>query len=183
MRPVKAITILLFLFMQMALLYAILSENTGSWLLLLIISTVAILVLVGNAMLTLHHPEHLFEDILVAVWVPVGAIITFSLNVYANLGAVIAASGFGLAASFIPLLNKNSDYLKQLPPALYCGAFVGMCADKVATSLGFIITASIVTAIFLTLSKSLFTGVGGKLGTLAFGGVVITSFIFFLFFK
>lgn len=166
----------------MALLYTILSENTGSVWLLLSVGVIAVLVLIGYAKLPLHHSEHLFEDILVALWVPVGAILTFILNVYAGLGPVLAASGFGLAVSFIPTIKPHSTYLKELPPALYCGAFVGMCGTNVASSLWFIGIAGVVTAVFLVLSKSLFTGVGGKLGTLAFGGVAITSFIFFLLF-
>ncbi|GLB51796.1 hypothetical protein NBRC110019_08350 [Neptunitalea chrysea] len=177
---IKISTILLFLFLQLALLYTIVYENRASIWVFITISIIGIMVLIGYTKLPLHHHDHLYEKFLVTLWVPVGALCTYFLNVDTGLGPVLAASGFGLAASFIPHLNKKSEYLKSLPPALYCGAFVGMSGTNVASSLAFIITASIITAIFLSLSKSLFTGVGGKLGTLAFGGVALTSFIFFL---
>ncbi len=70
--------------------------------------------------------------------------------------------------------------MKQLPAAIYCGAFIGMSSTGVASGFMFILTASFFTAILLFLSKNLFAGVGGKLGTLAFAGVVITSFLYFL---
>ncbi|GLB50172.1 hypothetical protein [Neptunitalea lumnitzerae] len=179
---IKITTIVVFLLFQLALLYTIVYENYTSTKVLVPISIIAILTLIGYSKLPLHHHEHVYEDILVAIWVPLGAVLTFMLSVYGGLGPVLAASGFGLLASFTPYLNKKSDYLKSLPTALYCGAFVGMSGSNVASSIWFIITAGIVTAVFLIISKSLFSGVGGKLGTLAFGGVALTSFLFFLFF-
>ncbi|GAA4202941.1 hypothetical protein GCM10022289_18470 [Pedobacter jeongneungensis] len=55
-----------------------------------------------------------------------------------------------------------------------------MSSTAVAPNIVFVLTASFFTAILIIVSKSLFSGVGGKLGTLAFAGVVITSFIYYL---
>ncbi|WP_218157963.1 hypothetical protein [Pustulibacterium marinum] len=182
-KVLKIITILLFVALQIALLSAIGVESTQHTFIVVFIGILSVAILLAYAKLPLHHHEHLFEDITVAVWVPVGAVLTFCLNSYLHLGAVIAAGLVGVVASLVPLLSNRSLYLKQLPVALYCGAFVGMSSDMVATSLGFVLVAGLVTAVFLVLSKSLLTGVGGKLGTMAFGGVAITSFIYFLLFK
>lgn len=181
-KVLKIVAILFFVCLQIALLSAILSEQTQATPTLLFVGALAIFTLIAYAKLPLHHHEHLFEDVLVAIWVPVGAVVTYYLNIELQLGAVLAAATVGVLASFIPVLKRKSVYLQQLPVALYCGAFVGMSSDLVATSLGFVLTAGVVTAIFLIISKSLLTGVGGKLGTMAFGGVALTSFIYFLFF-
>lgn len=181
-KALKLIAILFFVILQIALLTAILSEHTATVPTLLFIAALALCTLIAYAKLPLHHHEHLYEDVLVALWVPVGAVSTYYLNISLELGAVLAAAIVGVLASFIPSIKKQSQYLAQVPVALYCGAFVGMSSDMVATSFGFVFTAGIVTAIFLIISKSLLTGVGGKLGTMAFGGVALTSFIYFLLF-
>jgi hypothetical protein len=51
----------------------------------------------------------------------------------------------------------------------------------VAHGFSFILAASIFTAIFLIVSKSLLNGVGGKLGTLAFLGVSLTYLLLYIF--
>lgn len=171
----------LFLFtIQLVFLFEIFKENTHSWWIAGLIFILCGLVLLTYLTSRLHHKEHAYEHILVALWIPVGALASFYLNHFLKLGPVISAAIVGSVASFIPNLNKRSHYLKQLPAALYCGAFIGMSSVGVAPNILFIVTASIFTAILLILSKNLFAGVGGKLGTLAFAGVVITSFLYFL---
>lgn len=81
-------------------------------------------------------------------------------------------------ASFIPEINKDSSYLAKLPVAIYCGVFVGMSSSEIVPSIGFVTAAGLVAGVFLLLSKNLFLGVGGKLGTVAFGGVIIVSLIY-----
>ena len=65
----------------------------------------------------------------------------------------------------------------------YCGAFIGMTSLSIAYSFYFVLAASFFAGVLLLVSKSLFNGLGGKLGTVAFTAVTITSFIFFLLFK
>jgi len=168
------------LIVQVIFLFAIFKENTHSiWIALLMF------ILCGFVLTTyltgrLHHKEHAYEHILVALWIPVGSLASFYLNHFIKLGPVISAGTVGSIASLIPNIKKQSHYLRQLPAALYCGAFIGMSSIGVAPNFLFILTASFFTALLLILSKNLFAGVGGKLGTLAFAGVVITSFLYFL---
>ena len=75
-------------------------------------------------------------------------------------------------------IKKQSFYLKKLPPALYCGAFIGMSSSAVTPSIYFVIAAGMVAGLFYMFSKNLFLGVGGKLGTIAFVGVVTVSLIY-----
>ncbi|WP_155807126.1 hypothetical protein [Gillisia marina] len=52
-----------------------------------------------------------------------------------------------------------------------------MTATYISQGYLFIFLAGIATGIIYILSKNIFIGVGGKLGTMAFGGVVIAFFL------
>ncbi|MGS2741753.1 hypothetical protein [Sinomicrobium sp. M5D2P17] len=130
----------------------------------------------------LKSPLHIdgfdYDSWRLVLWVPAGALVAFVLNQKLELGPVLGGSVTGFAGSFIPHLNKRSIYLSRLPEVIYCGAFIGMSAPKVANGFMFVVIAGIITSIFLMLSKNFLHGIGGKLGTLAFLGVVIASFIY-----
>lgn len=172
--------IVFLLIIQVVFLFAIFRENLQSWWTIASMFILCLLILVAYLRGQLHHEDHQYEHILVVLWIPFGALTSFYLNHFLHLGPVISAAAVGSIASFIPSLNRRSEYLKQLPAAIYCGAFIGMSSTGVAPSISFVLTSSFFTAILLLLSKNLFAGVGGKLGTMAFAGVVITSFLYFL---
>ncbi|MCR1026947.1 hypothetical protein [Cellulophaga baltica] len=138
------------------------------------------LLLFGHKYVDLHHSEYAYEKIAVVVWIPIGAVITYTLNNIVGLGSVLSAGIVGTTASFIPKIKKQSRYLKKLPPALYCGAFIGMSSSEITPSIYFVIAAGMVAGLFYMFSKNLFLGVGGKLGTIAFAGVVTVSLIYWL---
>lgn len=179
-RFVRKTSILILLIIQIAFLSAIFRENFQSVWVLLSIIVICPLILVTYLRGPIHHYDHQYEHILVVSWIPVGAVSSFYLNHYLGLGPVISAAAIGTLGSFIPEINKESNYLKQLPAVMYCGAFIGMSSTRVAPDVFFILAASFFTAVLILVSKSLFSGVGGKLGTLAFTGVAITSFIYYL---
>ncbi|MGJ1430547.1 hypothetical protein ACR79M_02755 [Sphingobacterium spiritivorum] len=165
---------------QLLFLLAIFRENMQSpWVSVFIIA-ISILILVSYIRAPIHHDKHLYDHILVSIGVPLGAISCYYLHTHFHLGTVFSAGIIGTAGSFVPILNKRSAYLQQLPAAIYCGAFVGMSSEGIANGFTFILAASICTAVLLVVSKSLFSGIGGKLGTLAFLGVSITYLIIFL---
>jgi hypothetical protein len=167
------------LVIQIIFLFAIFKENNYSIWSAVSVLVICLLILVAYLRGQLHHHEHQYEHILVVSWIPLGAVSSFYLNHYLGMGPVIAASSIGAAASFIPELKTQRDYLKQLPGAIYCGAFIGMSSTEVAPNFVFVLTASFFTAGLILVSKSLFSGVGGRLGTLAFAGVVITSILYY----
>ncbi|CAM4044245.1 hypothetical protein SAMN06265348_101520 [Pedobacter westerhofensis] len=179
-KTIRTIFIFFLLIIQVVFISEILKENTHSLGIVASMIILSILVLITHLRGEIHHKDHAYEHVLVALWIPAGAFVTFYLNHFLKLGPVLSAAITGSAASFIPNLRKQSHYLQQLPAAIYCGAFIGMSSAGVAPNFLFITTASIFTAILLIISKNLFAGVGGKLGTLAFAGVAITSFLYFL---
>ncbi|WP_211321924.1 hypothetical protein [Tenacibaculum gallaicum] len=111
------------------------------------------------------------------VFVIIGALLTSYLHLFTNLSSVLVATLIGTLASFLPNLNKKSKVLQNIPNAMYCGCFVGMSQKHIAIDYSFIIIAGSIAGIFYMFSKNLFLGVGGKLGTVAFGSVVISSLL------
>lgn len=182
-KKVRTFIILLTLLIQLLFLFAIFIEKFQSIYTPIIIIVLSLLVLVSYVKAPIHHRTNLYEHRLIVIWIPAGALICYSLNHICHLGPVISAGIVGTAASFIPSINKNSTYLKQLPGMFYCGAFIGMTSLSIAYSFYFVLAASFFAGVLLLVSKSLFNGLGGKLGTVAFTAVTITSFIFFLLFK
>lgn len=179
-KTARNVFIIFLLIIQAIFLFAIFKENSQSPGMAVLMIILSILVLTTYLKGQIHHEDHAYEHIFVVLWIPVGALSCFYLNHFLKLGPVISATTVGSLASFIPNFKKSSHYLQQLPAAIYCGAFIGMSSTGVAPNFLFILTASFFTAVLLILSKNLFAGVGGKLGTLAFAGVVITSFLYFL---
>ncbi|WP_299781692.1 hypothetical protein [uncultured Formosa sp.] len=135
----------------------------------------------GYRYLDVHHNEYTYEELLVVIWVPIGAVLCYILNVYGHLGSVLSTAITGTVASFLPVINKKSEYLKKIPPSIYCGSFVGMSSLEIAPSISFVITAGLLAGVFLLLSKSIFLGIGGKLGMVAFGGVLMVSFVYWCY--
>jgi hypothetical protein len=93
-----------------------------------------------------------------------GALAAFALAHELGLGSVIAASLVGLIAYiFLPKLNA----------AAYCGAFVGMTSNMLLFNWLEVGLAGLIAAILFVLTIDVFSGFGGKLGTIAFTGTVL----------
>lgn len=183
MRKHKAIRIfmvLTVLLIQVAFLTTIAKEKfeSGNFMALLSMLLLAMTLFLGYRYIDLHHEKYEYENIWVIVWVPIGAVVCYLLNVMGGLGSVLSAGITGTVASFAPEINRESNYLKKLPAAIYCGVFVGMSSAEIVPSIGFVAAAGTLAGVFLMLSKNLFLGIGGKLGTVAFGGVIIVSLLY-----
>jgi hypothetical protein len=179
---IRFLTIAIVLFLQSTFLLMIVKEKyeANSISIVALILTVTLVMWLAYRYLDLHHEEHLYEELWVVVWVPAGAVVCYLLNVFCGLGSVLSAGITGTTASFLPSLNPKSEYLKKLPPTIYCGTFVGMSSMEIAPSLVFVVFAAILAGVLLLFSKSLFLGIGGKLGTIAFSAVVIVSLLYWL---
>lgn len=121
------------------------------------------------------------NDICLVTGSSLGALITYGLQIEFPVSTVLATGLTGLLSSFLPYLNRSSALLKALPAAIYCGAFAGMTAPFIANGYIFIGIAGIFSGMILVLSKNSFNGYGGKLGTIAFGGVSLMTLILFIF--
>ena len=103
-----------------------------------------------------------------AIAIAVGAFSTYSLVHFFDLNVIIAASSVGLLGF---ILIKKHDV------PLYCGAFAGMVSVSMFSFFEVFIL-SMVCFIIYTLSKPIFKGYGGKLGTVAFLSSLIIHSIF-----
>lgn len=181
-RHFKKIPFLLLILLQASFLLAILLEKFSITPILVFVVSITILMFIAYRKVPMHDTKHLKQDFFAVLFVVLGAIATHYLNVHVALGPVIAAAAVGTVASFVPALNKEARLLQEVPAAAYCGAFVGMSSQNVAGNFPFILFASLVAGMLLVFSKNIFRGFGGKLGTVAFGGVAVAYLMFFLFF-
>ncbi|NMP04477.1 hypothetical protein HHE94_17380 [Pseudoalteromonas arctica] len=86
------------------------------------------------------------------------------------LPLVISAALTGLVGSFIPFPAhyKNHPYA-----AIYAGSFAGMCSTHLITSYWEIAIISLIGSSLYVLTMNMFTGFGGKLGSVAFASVAL----------
>jgi len=168
--------------LQMIFLLAIFFDRIDTPLMLTFIIGVSLLISFAYFNAPREEEAHFIEDAYLILFAVIGAVLTFYLNTGAQLGPIISASLVGFIASFAPKIDKESLILKELPAAVYCGSFVGMTSLQVAPDIKFILFAGFIAGTILMLSKNIFNGFGGKLGTIAFGGVAITSVIIYILF-
>ncbi|WP_040278093.1 hypothetical protein [Psychroserpens damuponensis] len=176
-KRVKQLAFILIILCHLGFLAAILYEKQNNILVSGFVVFVLILLVISYKKTPLSITNHSFEHVLTIAFVFFGAILTYILCAYFLISSVLAAGLVGLAVSFIPDFFKDNRFVKTMPTAVYCGTFVGMTNLSIATDYMFITLASIITGLLLVGTKDTFNGVGGKLGTLAFGGVVITFLI------
>ncbi|GAL01410.1 hypothetical transmembrane protein [Nonlabens ulvanivorans] len=178
-KAIRFFMIMMVMLLQLLFLAWIIKEKyeISNFIALVGIISISLLLLFGYRYLDLHHENYEYEKLIVVIWVPIGAVLCYLISIHLKLGPVIAAGFIGTAVSYLPTINSKSNYLKQLPVPIYCGTFVGMSSVFVIPSLGYVISAGIFAALFLMLSKNLFLGIGGKLGTIAFASVVFITFL------
>ncbi len=151
-------------------------EKSGSHLLLLFFLIFAFFLVTGLyfSFLKIMHKEFILRQswhyILGA---GVGAVTTFLLSTQLHLTTVISAATVGVIAGYLCPLFPSTK-MKELAPSLYCGAFVGMTAATRISNPIFIFTAGLIAGAIFTVSQNIFTGHGGKLGSIAFVGSAVT---------
>jgi len=106
------------------------------------------------------------ESALNVVGVLGGALLAYSLSVDVGLGAVTAAGLVGLVAALV---------VPNYAVPVYCGSFVGMTSARLLISHWDVAIAGGVAAVLYVLTSCAYPGFGGKLGTIAFAGSVITG--------
>ncbi len=94
-----------------------------------------------------------------------GALATFVLANFLNLGPLVASAVVGLLGT---VRLKEQDQL-----VLYLGAFVGMTPVTRFPSLGLLILAGILGGVLWEVLSSTWNGVGGRLGTVAAVAVLV----------
>ncbi len=97
----------------------------------------------------------------------VGAIITYIVHVYLGAGPILASGFVGLMAGF---------FVKKHAVAIFCGSFVGMSSPLLLGLVPFIL-ASLFASLIFVLAKEIYNGYGGKLGTIAMSGALISAIL------
>lgn len=95
-----------------------------------------------------------------------GALVTFAGAVELGLSPIVAASLVGIVAGVI---------VEDRAVPVYCGAFVGMTSPSLFGSYWLATLAAVLAGGLFAAAHPVFHGVGGKLGTTAFVGVVLTA--------
>ncbi|TVQ37122.1 MAG: hypothetical protein EA384_12725 [Spirochaetaceae bacterium] len=96
-----------------------------------------------------------------------GTLITFWISVDLGHGAVVASGLVGIFAA---------AFLKPYAAPIFSGSFVGMASSQVFGYPGMALAGVIAGGVFV-LSKHVFNGFGGKLGTIAWSGCVFAALI------
>ncbi|TYB77165.1 hypothetical protein [Bizionia myxarmorum] len=182
-KHVKRLSFIVVILSHLVFLVAILLEHQNSPFVVGFIILVFALLFITYKKTPLSSGNHFLEHVLTIAFVFFGAIATYALYMLFGLSSVLAASLVGLVVSFLPNLFKKSKLIQGMPTAVYCGTFVGMTNISIAPDYIFITLASFISGLLLIGTKNTFHGVGGKLGTLAFGGVAVAFFITLLIAK
>lgn len=103
-----------------------------------------------------------------ALMASVGVLVTFALVYLTGISAVIASATTGMLGFLL---------LKKYEVAIYCGSFAGMVSTTLFSGAEVAVLAIICGLVYL-LTKPLFSGYGGKLGTVAFLSSLLTLTIF-----
>ncbi len=178
----RRLSFFILILVQFAFLFAIFFDKMNAPLVLLFLGIISVLISLAYFKAPRQEERYFIKDLYLILFAVTGALSTFFINIELKFGPVLAAGFIGTLASFVPSINRKSNLLKEAPPAIYCGAFVGMTSASVAPNLKFILLAGIIAGSILILSKNIFNGFGGKLGTIAFGSIAITSAILYTLF-
>lgn len=97
-----------------------------------------------------------------------GALAAFFISIELSHGGVIASAIVGLTAAVV---------FPGYAAAIYCGSFVGMASTAVFASYGHLMLASLLASFIYVLVLPACRGFGGKLGTIAFSGTLLSLLI------
>lgn len=168
--------------LQVSFIFAIILENIQNPLIILLKLAILGLLFFAYSCIAKQKDQKINNSIVIILSVTIGAILTYFINHDLKLGPVIGAGSIGVIASFIPSIFPKSEGLKVLPPAIYTGAFVGMSGGHVLNNMATVALAGSFAGFIYILTQRSFGGFGGKLGTIAFGGVVFATIIIILLF-
>lgn len=170
---------LLFLFLHLFFigkcLFSIADFNTATGLFLIILG-----LLLYSYTHLFRHKFNLRGNIFEFLALVIGSLLTYYLNNYLEWGAVLASAAVGLAGGLLPYLKPSSESLKSYALAIYCGTFVGMASTSLFDEIHYIFIASAISGLFYIYTRGLLIGFGGKLGSVAFSGVLATVLLFML---
>lgn len=106
-------------------------------------------------------------------------VMDFITLVFAALFAFVISHDLGLgpvtASALVGIIGAIA--LPKYAVAIFCGSFVGMISHQLALGYIDVILSGAIAGIVYVLSKEVFSGFGGKLGTIAFSGCVLMALV------
>jgi len=103
------------------------------------------------------------EDVGIFLSLVGGAFLTFALSVDLGLGPAVGAGLVGILATLA---------VRRFDVPIYCGAFVGMACNTFLYGYGHLGLAAVIAGAVFLITKPVFNGFGGKLGTIALLGCI-----------
>lgn len=161
--------------LQLSFITAIFYDVLNEFSVLVFIGIIGFLGLFSLVKMAHESHDNPTKSYVLILFVILGALSTFMINLKLETGPVVAAAFIGTIASFTPTVfrNKSKKIIKDIPSAIYSGTFVGMTSVSISASYWFIIISGFIAGLLFVLATNTFVGVGGKLGTIAFGGVAV----------
>ena len=83
-----------------------------------------------------------------------------------QINSILASVALTILFSLLSLIAKKWDILSE--SSFYCGSFIGMITSEIYMNIEFIAITSLIASFLLILTRKSITGLGGKLGTVAF---------------
>lgn len=103
-----------------------------------------------------------------------GAATSWSLHHLTRLNAVESSAVIGLIAGLmLPMLHGTTGSL--LASVAFCGSFIGMSSPGRLVSIKHVIGAAGIAALFFIYTQTIFVGLGGKLGVIAFISIYVVN--------
>lgn len=140
------------------------------------ISSILTSVVVGNPLLS-GSMVGLEDNILLVFYSVCGAVFTYIISIRFKHGAVVASAFVGLVGGLIlPIIHNTTGVTFAV--AVFCASFAGMSSREHFKSEMDMIFVGIICGLTFVLTTPHLGGAGGKLGTIAFGSVIILSSIY-----
>lgn len=162
----------LFCFPFFLFLYFAGIENFENWRKLAFIVTIAILLFVGIGQPQFYKKNFETDQLQVIPFVLIGTLITYFIQDKLHFNPMLCAGMVGLAATYI---EKKLKGFTALP--IYCGVFVGMTSVDHHIPYPIMATIGLAAGVVYYWSKNFYSGIGGKLGTIAFTSVLASVII------
>jgi len=143
-------------------------HSAGGWIALIVLLGAIIMIIREGLQVWQIKPRKAETQTLVFGFLSVllGGIFAFFLTHDLGLGPVVAASLVGILAYLV---------VPKYGVPVYCGAFVGMTSNLLLFNYTEVALAGLIAGIVYILTRDVFNGFGGKLGTIALIGTTLTG--------
>jgi len=139
--------------------------------LLLVWALLGLVVLVGFLRHAGHGPAGKLQWSAVAL-AALAALGVLALSRGASASVVLATALVGAAGGMLEVAGRSSHRCQRVAAPVYCGAFAGMTSELVLGHPAWVFLAGGLAGLVLSVLSESWSGIGGKLGTTAFLGVL-----------